>query len=254
MHEIEQRPAPHHLPEAAADYRPRRELQQFDGPIVGEQDVHFGVEGDDAFDHAAEDGPQLLSVLFEGGDAGGEGVFHAVEGASQGADLVAALGEDLGAFAAGAESFGRAGHGAKRPAHAARQADGETEDRGDADGGEDGRQQQQPQALRRIGEGDDRSAERADDGQQEDRERDGEAPEHDECNPVSRDALRSAPPRAPQRVAANQPSPHQSARLAWTPRRPARSRTPTLRIIINATSTSEAAHAFDSLAATPSVA
>ena len=57
------------------------------GAIVGEEDALVGVEGDDAFDHAAEDGAQLLSVFFQGGDAAGEGFAHAVEGAGQLADL-----------------------------------------------------------------------------------------------------------------------------------------------------------------------
>ena len=89
--------------------------------------------------------------------------------------FVAALGEDLGAFAARAEPFGRTGRwcGAAGPCGAS--AEGHTEDGGDPGGGEDGRQQQQPRAFRGIGEGDDRPAERADDGQQEDRERDGDA-------------------------------------------------------------------------------
>ena len=95
------RPLADHFPELPADRRVRLELEQFAGPVVGEQDALLGVEGDHAFDHAAEDGAQLLAVLVELGELRGQPFAHVVEGLGEDADFVAAFGVDLVAIVAG---------------------------------------------------------------------------------------------------------------------------------------------------------
>ena len=66
---VEQGPVADHLPQGAADGGDARQVEQFAGAVVDEEDALVGVERDDALDHAAEDGPQLLAVLLERGDA-----------------------------------------------------------------------------------------------------------------------------------------------------------------------------------------
>ena len=65
LNHVEQRPLAHHLPQTAADGVARGQFKQLDGAVVGEQDALVGVQRDDALDHAAEDGAQLLAVFLQ---------------------------------------------------------------------------------------------------------------------------------------------------------------------------------------------
>ena len=91
-----------------------REIEQAHGALVGEEDALAGVQGDDAFEHAAQDGPQLFAVLFQLSDADGKAFGHAVEGVAQLADLVLGIGVDPTIVRALGDAFRRAGHVAQR--------------------------------------------------------------------------------------------------------------------------------------------
>ena len=114
-----------HLPELAADGGLGGNSSSCAGPLVGEQDALLGVEGDDALDHAAEDGAQLLAVFLELGELRGQALAHVVEGAGQGADLVLAGGVDLVAVVAGGDALGPGGQLLQRPGDAPGQPEGQ---------------------------------------------------------------------------------------------------------------------------------
>ena len=65
------RPKAHHFVESSANGGLKLEFQQLSGPIVGEENSLVGIERDDSFDHAAQDGPQLPAILLDLGKLGG---------------------------------------------------------------------------------------------------------------------------------------------------------------------------------------
>ena len=96
---VEERPLADDLPQRPADRRLAGELEQLRGAVVGEEDALVGVQGDDALDHAAEDGAQLLAVLLQLGDARRQPFAHAIEGAAEHFQIIVGREEDAGVAA-----------------------------------------------------------------------------------------------------------------------------------------------------------
>ena len=143
--EIEQAALADDVPEFAADRSLRGkashgEIEELAGPVVGEQDALFGIEGDHAFDHAAENGAELLLLLFELGNLAGEAVAHAVEGAGESADLGIAAGarENLLTEAAIGDFLGGPRHLLDGPGQPSRQEGGQQQGGKGGDGGRGG--------------------------------------------------------------------------------------------------------------------
>src|SRR5437899_1469456 len=53
----------HDFAQLASDGRLAVKIEQLPGAFIGKQNAPIGIESDDAFDHAAEHGPQLLPVF-----------------------------------------------------------------------------------------------------------------------------------------------------------------------------------------------
>ena len=63
--DLPQAPANPSFPSSAGEGRQKgRQAEQLRGPLVCVEDALVGIQSNNAFDHAAEDGAQLLAILF----------------------------------------------------------------------------------------------------------------------------------------------------------------------------------------------
>ncbi len=179
LHHVQQRALADDLPQTPADGRLRGQAEQLGGAFVGVKDALGGVQRDNALDHAAEDGAQLLPVFFERGDAGVEPFAHAVEGPAQFVDLVVSCREDVLAAGTLAELVGHADQGVHGSAQASGQSPAEEPTAQHRDDGRAGNQTESAPANLDIRHGQgDNQGQPGEDGQEEEGERGEETAEH----------------------------------------------------------------------------
>src|SRR5262245_23034835 len=106
LDELLKRSLPDDFPKLTAHRRVVRKPKESAGALVGEDDAFLRVNGDDPFDHAAEDGPQLGAIFFQLSELLAQALAHGIESARQRAHLVLADGEDSLSVVAGRDSGG----------------------------------------------------------------------------------------------------------------------------------------------------